>query len=181
MLDVVQTVDEGQYSDTKVEKLAGREFEVTFAVVKDPESGVWQICFLGFVPLRASDEEKTARRNKIGEITKRFVDEVLLPLLERSESASEGTASDEFGDSTASVRNTICRMSAYAYPAFMLADDREWSKMMERTEALLPLSLEEQLTLERLLAGECLPAVIEGRAGSGKTTLLTFFVPERVV
>jgi hypothetical protein len=52
--------------------------------------------------------------------------------------------------------------------------------MGDTREVFLPLTTEEIRILESLLAGEKLPAVIEGRAGSGKTTLLIYYTAERL-
>jgi len=52
--------------------------------------------------------------------------------------------------------------------------------MGDMREVFLPLTTEEISILQSLLAGEKLPAVIEGRAGSGKTTLLIYYTAERL-
>jgi hypothetical protein len=52
--------------------------------------------------------------------------------------------------------------------------------MGDTREVFLPLTTEEIRILQSLLAGEKLPAVIEGRAGSGKTTLLIYYTAERL-
>ncbi|GIW93956.1 MAG: hypothetical protein KatS3mg110_1997 [Pirellulaceae bacterium] len=77
--------------------------------------------------------------------------------------------------------DALSQLTERAFPGYLLADERLWQSLWnpEQREVFLPLSSEECRQLEELLAGDCLPAVIEGRAGSGKTTLLIYYTAER--
>jgi hypothetical protein len=77
--------------------------------------------------------------------------------------------------------DAISKLSERAFPAYILIDQELWQAVWkaEQREVFLALSSEEIYTLESLLEGTKLPAIIEGRAGSGKTTLLMYYTAER--
>ena len=142
--------------------------EIHYTLIIDPETSQTHVFLIGLQSDRWSPERRRATEEEEKVIWTAIERELLRPLREST------IGSREFSD-------RLGRLAERAYPTYLLADEELWNQVDSSREVFLPLSAEEVLVLEELLAGVNLPCVIEGRAGSGKTTLLTYYIPERLL